>query len=312
MQYQIKGNIIPKFAIGTWAWGTGINGNKMIFGASADEFELKKAFDTAYKNGFILWDTAAVYGMGNAEKILGKFAANKNIILSDKYTPKKKFNAKDIEQTLNQSIERVGIVPDIYWLHLPINIEENLTFMCSLLSAGKIGSIGVSNFNLDQVKKAEKILERYGFKLAGIQNHYSLIFRKYETENMLSYCNEKNIPFFSYMVLEQGALTGRFNSKHGFPIFSRRGIAFPKHKLKKLEPLFEALKQIGEKYGLTIAETMLTWAISKGTIPIVGVTKEYQAFSLKKLNDIILKPNEIDMLEKSAKSTEVEVKASWE
>lgn len=177
MQYQIKGNIIPKFAIGTWAWGAGINGNKMIFGASADEFELKKAFDTAYKNGFILWDTAAVYGMGNAEKILGKFAANKNIILSDKYTPKKKFNAKDIEQTLNQSIERVGIVPDIYWLHLPINIEENLTYMCSLLSAGKIGSIGVSNFNLDQVKKAEKILERYGFKLAGMQNHYSLIFR---------------------------------------------------------------------------------------------------------------------------------------
>lgn len=57
---------------------------------------------------------------------------------------------------------------------------------------------------------------------------------------------------------------------------------------------------------------MLTWAISKGTIPIVGVTKEYQAFSLTKLNDIILKPNEIDMLEKSAKSTEVEVKASWE
>lgn len=51
MQYQIKGNIIPKFAIGTWAWGAGINGNKMIFGASADEFELKKAFDTAYKNG---------------------------------------------------------------------------------------------------------------------------------------------------------------------------------------------------------------------------------------------------------------------
>lgn len=312
MQYQIKGNIIPKLAIGTWAWGAGINGSKMVFGTLADEFELKKAFDTAYKNGFILWDTAAVYGMGNAEKILGKLAANKNIILSDKYTPKKKFNAEEIEQTLSQSIERVGIVPDIYWLHLPINIEENLTYMCSLLNAGKIGSIGVSNFNLEQIKKAEKILERYGFKLAGVQNHYSLIFRKYETENILSYCSEKGIPFFSYMVLEQGALTGRFNSKHGFPIFSRRGIAFPKHKLKKLEPLLETLKQIGEGYGLTIAETALAWAISKGTIPIVGVTKEYQAFSLTKLNDIILKPNEIDMLEKLAKSTEVEVKASWE
>lgn len=42
MQYQINGKVIPKFAIGTWAWGAGINGNKMIFGASADEFELKK------------------------------------------------------------------------------------------------------------------------------------------------------------------------------------------------------------------------------------------------------------------------------
>ena len=165
MQYQINGKVIPKFAIGTWAWGAGINGSRMVFGTSADEDELKKAFDTAYQKGLILWDTAAVYGMGNAEKILGKFAANKNIILSDKYTQKKKFNAKDIEQPLNQSIERVGIVPDIYWLHLPINIEENLTYMCSLLSAGKIGSIGVSNFNLDQVKKPKKFLKDMGLNL---------------------------------------------------------------------------------------------------------------------------------------------------
>lgn len=312
MQYQVNGKIIPKLAIGTWAWGSGANGSRMVFGTSADETELQKAFDTAYKNGFILWDTAAVYGMGNAEKILGKYVKNKNIILSDKYTPKKRFNTEEIKQTLSQSIERVGIVPDIYWLHLPINIEENLTYMCSLLNAGKIGSIGVSNFNLEQIKTAEKILTKHGFKLAGVQNHYSLIFRKYEAENVLSYCNERNIPFFAYMVLEQGALTGRFNGKNGFPIFSRRGMAFPRNKLRKLEPLFEVLKQVGEKYGLTIAETALAWAISKGTIPIAGITKEYQATALTKLNNIILTSDEINMLEKSAKSTCVEVKASWE
>lgn len=312
MQYRINGKTIPKFAVGTWAWGVGVNGSRMVFGTSADEAEIEKAFNTAYQKGFILWDTAAVYGMGNAEKILGKYVKNKSIFLSDKYTPKKKFNTEEIKQTLNQSIERVGIIPDIYWLHLPMNIEENLTYMCSLLNEGKIGSIGVSNFSLEQIKKAEKILEGYGFKLAGVQNHYSLIFRKYETENMLSYCKEKGIPFFSYMVLEQGALTGRFNSKNGFPIFSRRGMAFPKSKLKKLESLFETLKQIGEKYDLTIAETALAWAASKGTIPIVGITKEYQAAALAKLNDIILTQNEIDTLEKSAKSTGIEVKASWE
>lgn len=312
MQYQINSKIIPKVAIGTWAWGAGANGSKIVFGTLADEAELHKAFDMAYKNGFVLWDTAAVYGMGSAEKILGQYVKNKSIILSNKYTPKKKFNTEEINQTLNQSIERVGVVPDIYWLHLPINIEENLTYMCSLLKEGKIGSIGVSNFNLEQIKIAEKILEKYGIKLAGVQNHYSLIFRKYENENMLSYCKEKNIPFFAYMVLEQGALTGRFNGKNGFPIFSRRGMAFPKRKLKKLEPLFEVLKEIGEKYDLTIAETALAWAISKGTIPIVGVTKEYQATDLIKSNDIIITSNEIKMLENSARSTGVEVKASWE
>lgn len=179
MQYQINGKTIPKLAVGTWAWGSGINGSKMVFGTSADETELKKAFNTAYQNGFVLWDTAAVYGMGNAEKIFGEYVKNKNIILSNKYTPKKKFNADEIRQTLSQSTERVGTPPDIYWLHLPINIEENLTYMCSLLNEGKIGAIGVSNFNLEQIKTAEEILERYGFKLAGVQNHYSLIFRKY-------------------------------------------------------------------------------------------------------------------------------------
>ena len=107
-------------------------------------------------------------------------------------------------------------------------------------------------------------------------------------------------------------MTGRFNGKNGFPLFSRRGMAFPKHKLKKLEPLLETLKQIGEKHGLTIAETALAWAISKGTIPIAGVTKEYQASALTKLNDIILTQNEINALESSAKSTGIEVKASWE
>lgn len=313
MQYQVNGKNIPNIAVGTWAWGSGINGSKMVFGASPDESELKRAFNTAYKNGFILYDTAAVYGMGNAEKILGKFAADNGIILSDKFTPKKRFNSDLIEKTLTESIDRLkGIIPDIYWLHLPLNIKENLSYMCSLQKFHKIGSIGVSNFSIEQVKIAEKILSENGCKLAGVQNHYSLIYRKHEKSGLVDYCRENNIPFFSYMVLEQGALSGRFNSKNGFPKFSRRGIAFSKSKLKRLEPLHNELRFIGENYGLSISETALLWAISKGTVPIVGVTKEYQAESFLKLKNIILNKAEIEILEKTAQDTGVEIAGSWE
>ena len=58
--------------IGTWAWGAGYNGSSMVFGKKQDENILKKSFQEATRNGFLKWDTAAVYGMGSCEKLLGQ------------------------------------------------------------------------------------------------------------------------------------------------------------------------------------------------------------------------------------------------
>ena len=57
--------------IGTWAWGTGSNGSKMVFGNKQDPEVLKKSYEEAVKLGFLNWDTAAVYGMGTCETLLG-------------------------------------------------------------------------------------------------------------------------------------------------------------------------------------------------------------------------------------------------
>ena len=59
--------------IGTWAWGPGNNGSKMVFGQNYDEKSLKDTFEESVRLGFTKWDTAAVYGMGSCEKLLGKF-----------------------------------------------------------------------------------------------------------------------------------------------------------------------------------------------------------------------------------------------
>ena len=67
---------------------------------------------------------------------------------------------------------------DIYWLHLPTDIEPHMKEIIALAKEGKIRHIGVSNFNLDECKTARRILEKTGMKLYGVQNHYSIISRE--------------------------------------------------------------------------------------------------------------------------------------
>jgi aryl-alcohol dehydrogenase-like predicted oxidoreductase len=275
--------------------------------------DLKKAFDSAYSKGFTLWDTAAVYGMGNAEKILGEFTKDKDFILSDKFSPSNKFSEKAIDKTLAESMARLNEKkPDIYWLHQPKCIEQNLEYLCVLAKEEKIGAIGVSNFNLEQLELAEKILNKHNMHVAGVQNHYSLIFREYENTGVIEWCKSHNIPFFAYMMLEQGVLSGKYSAKKPFPMLSRRGMAFPKAKLQRLEPLFSELKKLGEKYKISTASVPLVWGMSKGVVPLVGVTSDEQTTELAKIADICLTDKEIETLESVSASTGISVKASWE
>ena len=73
------------------------------------------------------------------------------------------------------------------------------------------------------MKEAADILAEEGLKISAIQNHYSLLNRSSETSGILDYCRENDITFFSYMVLEQGALTGKYDTEHPFPAYSDRG-----------------------------------------------------------------------------------------
>ena len=95
MQEQDKKcNDNKEVMIGTWAWGPGYNGSRLIFGKSYDESMLRDTFEKATKLGFLKWDTAAVYGMGSCEKLLGDFInGREDIFLSTKYFPDKKYKA---------------------------------------------------------------------------------------------------------------------------------------------------------------------------------------------------------------------------
>ena len=149
MNKELNGKRLPSCMLGTWAWGKGINGSKMIFGKSYSEEQLVETFCTAYDLGFTLWDTAEVYGMGNAEKILGKCILKKgDTIISTKHMPGKKYKENEVTNAVRGSLHRLDIENlELYWLHKPYALQQNLTELEECMRAGQIKSIGLSNCN---------------------------------------------------------------------------------------------------------------------------------------------------------------------
>ena len=303
---------LPKIALGAWAWG-----NDGTFGTNLTENDLKPVFDAAMACGLNLWDTAYAYGMGASEKVLAGFIKGlprKSYLVSDKFTPqcengKPTAMADMIEMQLKlMDLDRF----DIYWIHnvwgAPKWTEELAKFY-----EGKdsVPMIGVSNHNLAEIRHADEILKAHGLKLSAVQNHYSLLNRSSEDSGILEYCRNNGITFFAYMVLEQGTLSGKYDTKHPMPEGSERAEIY-NPVLDRLEILNAGLKKLADKYGVGAAQIPVAWAIAKGTLPIIGVTKENQVFDAAKAANIALTFEETEELEKVADSLELNVIRYWE
>lgn len=307
---------IPKVALGAWSWGTGAAGGDQVFGNHLSESDLKPVFEKAMECGLTLWDTAAVYGEGSSERILGNFVKNtdrENIILSTKFTPQIASDSETaMQDMLDGSKERLHTDRiDIYWIHNPMNVEKWTPYLIPLAKSGQIKSIGVSNHSLAEIKRVDEILAGEGLKISAVQNHFSLLHRSSERAGIIDYCKENGITFYAYMVLEQGALTGKYNKEHPFPAGTGRGDSYNPH-LAEIETLVNELKIIGEKYDASPAQIATAWAITKGTLPIIGVTKVKQVEEAMAATKITLTPEEISLLEKLGDHTGVCTLREWE
>ncbi len=307
---------LPKIALGAWSWGAGAAGGDQVFGNHLFEEELKPVFEKAMECGLNLWDTAAVYGEGTSERILGNFVKDvrrDSVILSTKFTPQIAGNSPDaMQKMIDGSKERLHIdVIDVYWIHNPMDAPKWTPDLIPLAKSGQIKTIGVSNHNLAEIKRANEILAAEGLKVSAVQNHYSLLHRSSERAGILDYCKENEITFYSYMVLEQGVLTGRYSEENPFPEGTGRGEAYNPH-LKELTTLIDELKIIGTRFDASPAQVATAWAIAKGTLPIIGVTKVNQVEEAAKAAQIELTADEISRLERLGDETGVHTLREWE
>ena len=303
---------LPKIALGAWAWG-----NDGTFGNNLTADSLKPIFDTAMANGLNLWDTAYAYGMGTSEKVLAGFLKGlprDSFLVSDKFTPqcangKPTAMADMIGMQLRlMELDRF----DIYWIH---NVWDapHWTEELAKYYEGKddVPILGVSNHNLAEIRQADEILKSHGLKLSAVQNHYSLINRSSEESGILDYCRENGITFYAYMVLEQGALSGKYDTKHPMPEGSARAETY-NPVLDKLEILNAELKKLAEKYGVSPAQIPVAWAIAKGMLPIIGVTKGNQVLDAVKAANVTLTAEDAAELERLADSLNLNVIRFWE
>ena len=178
---------LPKIALGAWSWGAGAAGGDQVFGNHLFEEELKPVFEKAMECGLNLWDTAAVYGEGTSERILGNFVKDvrrDSVILSTKFTPQIAGSSPDaMQEMIDGSKERLHTdVIDVYWIHNPVDAPKWTPDLIPLAKSGQIKTIGVSNHNLAEIKRANEILAAEGLKISAVQNHYSLLHRSSEQE----------------------------------------------------------------------------------------------------------------------------------
>ena len=307
----LKDNL-PKIALGAWAWG-----NDGTFGNEHKIEDLKPIYDKSMELGLNLWDTAYVYGMGKSEEVLGEFLKNSNredFVISTKFTPQlaEMFEANEVTSMYENSAKILGVEDiDIFWIHNPVGAPEWTKKLVETAKEHDIKMIGVSNHNLAEIKEANEILKEAGLKLGAVQNHYSLLNRSSEDSGILEYCKENDIIFFSYMVLEQGALSGKYNTTHPFPEGSDRANAYGE-SLAEIEELNKAIADIAENHDAKVAQLPIAWAIAKGTLPIIGATKVHHVEDAADAVNIELSDDEIKTMEELADKANVNTIRIWE
>jgi aryl-alcohol dehydrogenase-like predicted oxidoreductase len=265
-------------------------GGLMGFAFPVIDQEQKNATVKAGLEGGVNWfDTAELYGRGVSEQSLStalKIAGIKDedVVIATKWWPLFR-TARNISKTIGERLRYLdGYSIGLYQIHQPFSFsspEAEMDAMAELVKAGKIRSVGVSNFNAEQMRRAHKQLQKHRLPLASNQVRYSLLDRSIERNGILQTAKELGVTIIAYTPLESGLLTGKYHKnpelleskKFYWRNMLRRGI-------EKSRALVAVLEEIGAHYSATAAQVALNWVInSQGdtVVTIPGVTKVSQA-----------------------------------
>lgn len=296
--------------MGTWA----IGGGGWSFGwGPQDDKESIRALHAAYDAGINWVDTAAVYGLGHAEAVVGRalkemkekpyIATKCGLVWDEKRKVKRNLTKQSILEEAEKSLQRLKIdCIDLYQMHWPVDSREEIAegweAMTQLEKQGKIRYGGVSNFSVSQM---EICLEK-GIPLTSLQPPYSLLVRDIEKE-ILPFCRKNNIGVIAYSPLQKGLLTGKWSRKRveQLPMDDHRRNKDPLFHPPRFDAIMNYVSELQETFaerGKSIIHAAAGWVMAqKGvTAAIVGLRNEKQVHDIVPAGNELLTSEEMEII----------------
>jgi aryl-alcohol dehydrogenase-like predicted oxidoreductase len=299
--------------VGYGAWAAGGPGWDFAWGAQ-DDNDSVAAIHRSLELGVNWIDTAAVYGIGHSEEIVARalrewkgqrpYVFTKCVMRWDKNgRVSKVHNADSIRQECEDSLRRLQAdVIDLYQIHWPPEdngpgLEESWQTLAGLQNEGKVRCIGVSNFDVSQLQRAEEITP-----VTSLQPPYSMLRRRIESE-ILPYCERRGIGVIVYSPMLSGLLTGAMTRERAanFPAddWRRNNPEFREPKLSQNLELVERLKNVAARYQTTAGAIAIAWTLRllPVTGAIVGARNAKQAEGVMRAGDIKLTQQDLAEIE---------------
>ena len=292
--------------LGIGAWAIGGDGYKFGWGPQ-DDNESIAAIRAALDAGMNWIDTAAVYGLGRSEEVVGRtlqglthrpYVFTKcERVWNEQREIGGSLKAESIRGECEASLRRLKVdVIDLYQIHWPLpaeDIEEGWSTMAQLKQEGKVRCIGVSNFNVSQLKRAQAIAP-----VTSLQPPYSLLVRGVE-EEILPYCAEQKIGVIVYAPMRSGLLTGAMTRERAAALPSsdwrHNSPDFFEPRLSRNLRLVDLLAAIGKRHGATPGEVAIAWTLRHPavTAAIVGVRHPRQVPGVQGAAELRLTPADL-------------------
>jgi aryl-alcohol dehydrogenase-like predicted oxidoreductase len=278
---------ITRIGVGAWAMGGG--GWTWSWGPQDDQKSMD-AIHAALEAGINWIDTAAVYGLGHSEEVIGRALKGRSSrpyiftkcgrVWDERGNIGGSLKAESIRRECEASLRRLNApVIDLYQVHWPdpeSDIEEGWTEMARLKEEGKVRFIGVSNFSVPQMRRALKIAP-----ITSLQPPYSILAREVE-EEILPFCLHRDIGVIVYSPMHSGLLTGAMTRQRianfSHDDWRRRDANFQEPNLSRNLRLVELLREIGTRHGRSPGEVAIAWTVRNAAVTgaIVGVRSREQ------------------------------------
>jgi aryl-alcohol dehydrogenase-like predicted oxidoreductase len=296
--------------VGYGAWAIGGSGWQFAWG-SQDDNDSIAAIHRALELGVNWIDTAAVYGLGHSEEVVARalkswpdprpYVFSKCGLRWDADgNVRKVLNADSIRSEVEDSLRRLSVeVIDLYQIHWPpdpdsAELEEGWSTLASLQRQGKVRWIGVSNFSVQQLRRAQAVAS-----VTSLQPRYSLVHREVE-DQLLPYCKRQNIGVIVYSPMASGLLTGAMTRERAAELskddWRRIHPDFTEPNLSRNLALVARLHQIARRHNRSAGEVAIAWTLHNAAVTgaIVGARNAHQAEGVMRAGELRLTDEDVE------------------